>query len=103
MIIATTVAITTMTTKESHEKLQIRSEGTNTIVPTFLISDLSPPTHLHYCNHYHHHYHNFYYFYYHYNTNKYLCLRLNTYIHNNKRTSEKKSRTNIVLCMLMKI
>ena len=85
MITATTVAITTMTTKESDDKSQIRSMGTDKIVPTFLISDSSPLTYFHYHNHYHHHCHHFYYCYYHYNTNKHLCLCLNTYIYNNNR------------------
>ena len=69
MIIATTVAIRTLATKESDDKSQIRSMGTYKIVPTFLIFDLSPLTYLHYHNHHHHHYHHFYYYYYHYNTN----------------------------------
>ena len=81
MIIATKVAITTMTTKESDDKSQIRSMGTDDQV-----SDLSPSTYLHYHNHHHHQYHHFCYYYYHYKTNKYLCLCLNTYIYNNPRT-----------------
>ena len=86
MIRATTVTITTMAAKESDEKLQIRSMGTGKFVSTFLIFDLPPPTYFHYNNHHHHHYHHFCYYYYHYNTNKYLCLCLNTHIYNNKRT-----------------
>ena len=88
MIIATTVAISTITTKESDAKSQIRSK-TDKIVPTFLISNLSQQAYWHYHNHHHHHYHHFYYYYYHYNTNNFLCLCLNIYIYNNKRTGEK--------------
>ena len=55
MIIARTAAVTTMTTKESYDKSQIRSMGTDKE-----ISDLSPPTYLHYHNHHHHHYHHFF-------------------------------------------
>ena len=78
MIIGTTVTIRTMTTKESHDKSQIRSMGTDKFVPRFLISDLSLPTYFHYHNHQHHHYHHFYYYYYHYNVmglSKYIYLQ----------------------------
>ena len=44
MIIATTIEITTMTTKESDGKSQIKSIGTDKFFPTFLISDLPSPT-----------------------------------------------------------
>ena len=52
MIIATTV--TTVTTKESDDKSQIRSKGTNKFVPTFLIPNSSPPAYFHYHHHHHH-------------------------------------------------
>ena len=78
-------------------KIEIRSMGIDKIVATFLITNLSPPTYLHYHSHDHHHYHHFYYYYYHHNTNKYLCLCLNTYIYN-KRTWEMKPTINIEMC-----
>ena len=53
IIVATVVSITTMTTKESDDKSQIRSVGTNKFVPTFLISGSSSPTYFNY--HYHRH------------------------------------------------
>ena len=65
MMIATTVAIITTTAKESDDKSQIRSIGTDKFVPTFLISAFSLPTYFHYHNHHHYHYHHFYYYYYH--------------------------------------
>ena len=82
MIIAITVT-TTMATEESDDKSQIRSMGTDKFVPTFLISDSSPPIYFHY--HHHHHHHHYYYYCYHYNINKYLCLSLNTYTYGDKR------------------
>ena len=90
-IIATTVTITTMKTKESDDKSQIKSMGTDKFIPAFLISDLSPPTYLHhhhiYHHHHHHHHHHYYHYYYHYNTNKHLCL--NIYIFTAIRECEK--------------
>ena len=75
---ATTVTLTTMATKESDDKSQIRSIGTDEPVTKFLISDSLPPAYSHYHHHYHHHCH---YYYYHHNTNKYLYLCVNTGIY----------------------
>ena len=68
------VMITTITAKESDDKSQIRSMGTDKFAPTLVISGLLPPTYFHYHNHPHHHYDHFYYC--HYNINKYLSHRI---------------------------